>query len=628
MNFSNKVISYGRIYTLLIASLFIFSNLFAQDNYTEPGGSGPIPDFPGDTCFKINLSQLWPATLDSIYGIQELCLNITHPDPTELDIYLESPDGVSVEISTDNGNGPNMFGTCFNMDSSSPAVDGFGSTFFNVALQPEQPLGLLNNGQTAPGLWQMCITDDTAGNTGQLTGWSVNFGYNPAEPIGTIQPVCNTSITVGCECQGGATSCFLLPDIIIAERIMEEEYVEPASGGVLKVTNATSNIGYGPIEFHGTNEWLCADGSVGVVSEPCADGEYPQQLINQRIYRKLVDENIGYNDVPAGVMQYHAEEGHDHPHIDNWCINTLRIKGPSPNPSDWPIIGTGQKVSFCVENSIQCFSYNYLCEYADSVGDINTMPNAWMGQNYTCNSNPQGVAVGWSDVYGANLSGQEIYFSDNLCNGKYYIVAEFDPDSVFQELNKSNNVTAVPVFLENQEEDCCVTTFNATQLPVIGSVVQFADLTTPEPTTWLWNFGDGNFSSEPFPVHEYDLPGTYEVTLSTENDSSCADFSTINVAVDSMVTNVLQPLTELEFESTLSPNPFYGNTVFQYVIRKKSVVKIQLLNAAGQVVEVLQPTAQKYPGKFDLPIENLATGMYVLDIEVNRKHYFKKLLSL
>jgi len=628
MNISKTTTYLIKKITLVCSLMLSVCLLQAQDNHTEPGGSGPIPDFPGDTCFKLNLAQLWPATLDSIYGIQEVCLNITHPDPSELDISLQSPDGASVELTSDNGSGPNMFGTCFNMNTGNQMADGFNGSFFNTTLIPEQPLGMLNNGQIAPGLWQMCITDDSAGNTGQVTGWSINFGYSPAEPVGTIQPVCNTNVTSGCVCPGGATNCFLLPDIVIAARIMEQEYVEPLAGGILKVTNATSNIGYGPIEFHGTNEWFCSDGSQVDVQELCPDGEYPSQQVNQRIYRKLENENFGYTDVSAGTMQFHAEEGHDHPHIDNWCINTLRTKGPNPDPSTWPIIGTGQKVSFCVENSIQCFNYNYLCEYTDSVYDINTMPNAWMGQEYTCNSNPQGVAVGWSDVYGANLSGQEIYFSDNLCNGKYYIVAEFDPDSIFQELNKFNNVTAVPVYLENQQEDCCVTNFDATQLNVIGSVVQFADLTTPEPATWLWNFGDGSFSSDPFPVHEYDAPGTYEVTLSTENDSSCTDFQTIYVEVDSMVTSILEPLNENEFESVLSPNPFYENTVFQYVIRKKSLVKIQLLNSNGQLVKELQSTTMQYPGKFDVPIEDLANGMYVLDVSINGQHYFKKLLAM
>ncbi|MDD4469725.1 MAG: PKD domain-containing protein [Methanoculleus sp.] len=43
--------------------------------------------------------------------------------------------------------------------------------------------------------------------------------------------------------------------------------------------------------------------------------------------------------------------------------------------------------------------------------------------------------------------------------------------------------------------------------------VQFTDLSTGDPTTWLWDFGDGNSSTEQHPVHTYRTPGTYTVNL-------------------------------------------------------------------------------------------------------------------
>jgi PKD repeat protein len=47
---------------------------------------------------------------------------------------------------------------------------------------------------------------------------------------------------------------------------------------------------------------------------------------------------------------------------------------------------------------------------------------------------------------------------------------------------------------------------------------QFVDESTGEPTSWEWNFGDGNFSDEQHPLHTYLLDGIYLVCLTVAND--------------------------------------------------------------------------------------------------------------
>lgn len=47
--------------------------------------------------------------------------------------------------------------------------------------------------------------------------------------------------------------------------------------------------------------------------------------------------------------------------------------------------------------------------------------------------------------------------------------------------------------------------------------VQFTDLSTGEPTTFAWNFGDGLGSAERNPAHIYTTPGTYSVSLAVTN---------------------------------------------------------------------------------------------------------------
>ena len=48
--------------------------------------------------------------------------------------------------------------------------------------------------------------------------------------------------------------------------------------------------------------------------------------------------------------------------------------------------------------------------------------------------------------------------------------------------------------------------------------VDFTDQSTGNPTSWNWDFGDGNTSTAQNPTHTYNNPGTYTVTLTVSND--------------------------------------------------------------------------------------------------------------
>ncbi|MHC1626364.1 MAG: PKD domain-containing protein, partial [Methanoculleaceae archaeon] len=49
--------------------------------------------------------------------------------------------------------------------------------------------------------------------------------------------------------------------------------------------------------------------------------------------------------------------------------------------------------------------------------------------------------------------------------------------------------------------------------------VSFTDLSTGNPDTWSWDFGDGNSSTEQNPIHTYVSAGTYDVTLTVTNSA-------------------------------------------------------------------------------------------------------------
>jgi PKD repeat protein len=58
--------------------------------------------------------------------------------------------------------------------------------------------------------------------------------------------------------------------------------------------------------------------------------------------------------------------------------------------------------------------------------------------------------------------------------------------------------------------------------PRVGWDIQFTDLSSGAPVTWLWDFGDGTTSTERNPTHRYTTAGTYEVTLDVSNEAGAS----------------------------------------------------------------------------------------------------------
>jgi len=82
-----------------------------------------------------------------------------------------------------------------------------------------------------------------------------------------------------------------------------------------------------------------------------------------------------------------------------------------------------------------------------------------------------------------------------------------------------------------------VTNFSGT--PLTGEIpltVTFTDLSTNEPDSWLWDFGDGETSTSQNPTHEYTTVDSFTVTLTTENAGGEDDEIKTDYVTTSMTT--------------------------------------------------------------------------------------------
>ena len=70
----------------------------------------------------------------------------------------------------------------------------------------------------------------------------------------------------------------------------------------------------------------------------------------------------------------------------------------------------------------------------------------------------------------------------------------------------------------NLEPILCEARFGASRQTIcVGDTVQFFDDSYHGVTGWAWEFGDGNSANDENPIHTFDEPGNYDVTLTVSN---------------------------------------------------------------------------------------------------------------
>ena len=108
----------------------------------------------------------------------------------------------------------------------------------------------------------------------------------------------------------------------------------------------------------------------------------------------------------------------------------------------------------------------------------------------------------------------------------------------------------------NFSDDCAsfvlgpTASFSASPTTVcLGDTISFTDTSAGSPTSWNWDFGDGNSSTAQNPTHVYATAGTYDVKL-VVSDGSNSDSIT---KTGYIVVNQL-PMVDLGPDLTLSNN--------------------------------------------------------------------------
>ncbi|MEM7037940.1 MAG: T9SS type A sorting domain-containing protein, partial [Bacteroidota bacterium] len=347
------------------------------------------------------------------------------------------------------------------------------------------------------------------------------------------QAPCTVTNATGCVCADQQqTDCDLLPDITISDWAIlnylggPTEYSQTGNGsnnGRLRISGSTPNMGVGAFTVGSVQQWVCNGDTFTDYNTATQFCQYPTQLIKQKIYHKN-GNNMSYWERWAGGMTYHPTHGHMH--VDDWATFTLRIEYPNdPDPLNWPIVGDGAKIGFCLMDYGTCTYYNGHCR--DSSGNIwtnNSFPNWGLGGgNYNCSPIEQGISVGHTDIYSENLDGMWIDIPPGTCNGDYYIVIEVDPNNNFLESNEDNNWTAVPFTLTQQVPNGQFVADISAQGSTTICAGDAVTLTATSGSSYVWSNGATTQSIQATAA------GQYTVTVTAPCGTDASDPMTVTV---------------------------------------------------------------------------------------------------
>ena len=165
----------------------------------------------------------------------------------------------------------------------------------------------------------------------------------------------------------------------------------------------------------------------------------------------------------------------------------------------------------------------------------------------------------------------------------------FGADTAFQQLY----VKPFPAANFTSEADELTVTFTSTSLYA---------------TTYYWTFGDGDTSTLENPVHIYEAPGNYIVTLSATNECSTADKSGIVVLTTS--TGDLSEQANLR----IRPNPTDGDFRVEWTNPKTGPMRFTLLDARGRLVKTIDTSGKQPITSVSFDNLHLAKGVYQLNV--------------
>lgn len=223
---------------------------------------------------------------------------------------------------------------------------------------------------------------------------------------------------------------------------------------LLRLSTAIANKGRGALELRAIVE---SDGTT---------------TANQRIF----DDQGGFQDRFAGTFEFSGHGGHNHFHVADFA--DYRLRAVTAENGLGPVVAASDKVGFAMFDNA---AYDLSLPGAPGSGVYARQEESSL--------DPQGISVGWADVYDRSLGDQWIDVT-TIPAGSYWIEVRIDPRERLVETDETNNTTWVKVLLSSSSASTSNEQPGGPAAPVLNALLP-SSATAGGPAFTLSVFGAG-----------------------------------------------------------------------------------------------------------------------------------------
>ncbi|NQT27469.1 PKD domain-containing protein [candidate division KSB1 bacterium] len=167
---------------------------------------------------------------------------------------------------------------------------------------------------------------------------------------------------------------------------------------------------------------------------------------------------------------------------------------------------------------------------------------------------------------------------------------------------------------------------------IIPFEVQFSDQSTGQVSVWIWEFGDGETSSDQHPIHTYQDADTFDVTLTVTGLGGESTKKRTGYIISSGTSGVDDQIRQIPDRFELSqnyPNPFNPTTSIWYSLKEDGPVRLMLYDLRGrEILQLVNEIQEAGWHEIKLGGTDLSSGIYLYKLESTNEILTRKLTIL